>query len=89
MMRDDRFKLLLIPDDPEPQWELYDLAADPGEKVNALAAHPAEAERLRRLLMAIVSRDPLRDDRDEPALPDGLEEQLRSLGYVGGGPKKP
>jgi len=89
MMRDDRFKLLLIPDDPEPQWEFYDLAADPGEKVNALAAHPAEAERLKRLLMAIVSRDPLRDDRDEPALPDGLEEQLRSLGYVGGGPKKP
>ena len=87
MMRDDRWKLLLIPDHPEPQWELYDLAVDPGESKNVLAEHPAEADRLRRLLLAIVSRDPLRDDHDEPDLPDGLEEQLRSLGYVGGAPR--
>ncbi|HZN04807.1 MAG TPA: sulfatase [Candidatus Polarisedimenticolia bacterium] len=86
MMRDDRWKLLLIPDDPEPQWELYDLQADPGERRNVLAEHPTEADRLRRLLLAIVSRDPLSGDRGEPALPDGLEDKLRSLGYVGGGP---
>ena len=89
MMRDDRWKLLLIPDAPEPQWELYDLDADPRETKNVVAEHPAEADRLRRLLIAIVSRDPLNNNRDEPALPDDLEEKLRGLGYIGGGSPKP
>ena len=85
MMRDDRYKLLRIPDNPEPQWEFYDLVADPGETKNVLAEHPAEVDRLKRLLLEILARDPMRDDREEPALPDDLEEKLRSLGYVGGG----
>jgi arylsulfatase A-like enzyme len=88
MMRDDRFKLILIPDVPEPQWELYDLVNDPGETKNLVAEKPQEADRLRKMLMAIVAKDPMRDDREEPALPEGLEEDLRSLGYVGGGPSK-
>jgi arylsulfatase A-like enzyme len=85
MMRDDRFKLILIPKDPEPIWELYDLRDDPGEDRNVIDRFPADADRLRRLLMAIVDADPGREDRDEPPLPEGLEENLRSLGYVGGG----
>jgi len=88
MMRDDRYKLLMIPDVPEPQWEFYDLKTDPGETKNVLAEHPVEADRLKQLLLAIVARDPMRNDREEPALPDDLEERLRSLGYVGGGSPK-
>ena len=88
MMRDERYKLILIPKDPEPVWELYDLAEDPGETKNVLATRAAEADRLKRLLTAILERDPLRADRAEPPLPEGLEEQLRSLGYVGGGAPK-
>ena len=85
MMRDDRYKILRIPDVPEPQWEFYDLASDPGERKNAIDAFPAEADRLRKLLLEVIARDPMRDDRGEPALPDDLEEKLKSLGYVGGG----
>jgi arylsulfatase A-like enzyme len=84
MMRDDRFKLIMIPNDPAPIWELYDLASDPREQVNVVDRLPKEAERLRGLLLAIVDADPLRADREEPPLPEGLEDQLRSLGYVGG-----
>jgi len=85
MMRDDRFKLILIPRDPEPVWEFYDLAADPGETTNVIDRFPDDVERLRGALLAIVAGDPGRDDRDEPPVPDDLEERLRSLGYVGGG----
>jgi arylsulfatase A-like enzyme len=85
MMRGDRFKLILIPKEPQPIWELYDLAADPGETTNVIARFPQEAETLRKALMEIVAADPGRDDRDEPPIPDELEEKLHSLGYVGGG----
>jgi arylsulfatase A-like enzyme len=85
MMRDDRFKLIMIPRDPDPVWEFYDLQADPGETVNVMDRFPAEADRLRRALLAIVAADPGRDDRDEPPVPEGLGDQLHSLGYVGGG----
>jgi arylsulfatase A-like enzyme len=84
MMRDDRFKLILIPKDPQPIWEFYDLRADPGETTNVLEKFPGDVARLRAALMTIVDADPGRADRASPPLPEGLEEQLRSLGYVGG-----
>jgi arylsulfatase A-like enzyme len=88
MMRSDRFKLIMIPTGQGgPTWELYDLEKDPGETTNVLGSHPREEESLRRALLELVAGDPLKDDRNEPALPPGLEENLRSLGYVGG--KKP
>ncbi len=87
MMRSDSFKLILIPRDPAPVWEFYDLRSDPGEKVNALGSRPREEADLKRALLDIVGRDPMRDDRGEPPLPEGLEEQLRSLGYAGGPPR--
>jgi hypothetical protein len=89
MMRDDRFKIILIPRDPEPVWEFYDLAADPGETTNVIDRFPRDVERLRGALLAVVAADPGRDDRDEPPIPEELDDQLRSLGYVGGGAKRP
>ena len=88
MLRDERFKLILIPKDPAPEWELYDLVADPGETKNLADTLPGETARLKALLMAIVDADPGRDDRGEPPLPEGLEEELRSLGYVGAEPPR-
>jgi arylsulfatase A-like enzyme len=85
MMRSDRFKLILIPKDPEPVWELYDLRADPGETTNVLERHPEEAAALKAALMQIIESDPGRADREDPPMPEDLEEKLRSLGYVGGG----
>jgi arylsulfatase A-like enzyme len=85
MLRTDDFKLILIPKNPEPIWELYDLKADPGESRNLYAERPEIAGPLRARLLALVDSDPGRNDRDNPPLPPELEESLRSLGYVGGG----
>jgi arylsulfatase A-like enzyme len=88
MVRSDRFKLILIPRRPEPIWEFYDLRADPGETVNVLDRFPREAADLRAALLDLLATDPAREDREEPALPPELEEQLRGLGYVGAGSAK-
>jgi arylsulfatase len=85
MMRSDRFKLVLIPRRPEPIRELYDLASDPGETVNVLHRFPREAAALEAALEELMAADPDREDSDEPPVPPELLEQLRGLGYVGGG----
>jgi arylsulfatase A-like enzyme len=85
MIRSDTHKLILIPDDPEPIWELYDLRADPGETQNIWDSAPEAGEPLREALLAILGSDPRRDDREDPPLPPELRDHLRSLGYVGGG----
>jgi arylsulfatase A-like enzyme len=85
MIRTDRYKLILIPRRSGPAWELYDLKADPGETASVLADRPDVAAALRKTLLDLVGEDPLRDDREDPPLPPDLEEQLRSLGYVGEG----
>ena len=88
MMRSDRFKLIMIPRaSGTPDWEFYDLESDPGETANVTGRFPEEEERLRRALLELLAADPGRDDHAEPELPPGLEDSLRSLGYVGG--KKP
>ena len=85
MMRSDRYKLIMIPmKSGGPFWEFYDLQADPGETTNALGRHPEEEAALRKALLDLMAADPGRDDREEPPLPPDLEENLRSLGYVGG-----
>jgi arylsulfatase A-like enzyme len=85
MVRSDRLKLIRIPKDPEPIWELYDLEADPVETNNLIENPPEGVTELRRELLRLLESDPDRDDRAEPPLPEGLERHLRSLGYVGSG----
>jgi tetratricopeptide (TPR) repeat protein len=59
--------------------ELYDLSADPGELHDLMAARPAEARELQRLLVGLRADDrplaPARENAD-------TREQLRSLGYL-------
>ncbi|HVF59035.1 MAG TPA: hypothetical protein VNJ70_04395, partial [Thermoanaerobaculia bacterium] len=61
--------------------ELFDLAADPGERTDLAAAHPARVRELSARLAATGLTRPRGDraggDRDEE-----LERSLRSLGYV-------
>ncbi len=85
MLRTGRYKLILIPKDPQPVWELYDLSADPQETVNLIARQPEVAADLKKKLLDILASDPGREDRVEPPPPPELEQHLRSLGYVGGG----
>jgi arylsulfatase len=86
MLRTDTHKVILIPKDPEPIWELYDLRADPGETRDLARDAPHVLEPLRRQLLGLLATDPGREDREEPPLPEELRDALRSLGYVGGGP---
>jgi arylsulfatase len=86
MLRTDTHKLILIPKDPEPIWELYDLRADPGETRDLSPGAPDILEPLRARLLDLLAADPGREDREEPPLPEELRDTLRSLGYVGGGP---
>jgi arylsulfatase A-like enzyme/Flp pilus assembly protein TadD len=65
-----------------PRRELYDLARDPGERDNRIAAAPGESKRLLDLLGK--RRAPSIADSGAPPDPEVLEK-LRSLGYVGGG----
>lgn len=86
MLRTDTHKLILIPNRPEPIWELYDLRADPGERRDISGSAPEILGPLRARLLELLATDPGREDFDEPPLPEELRDTLRSLGYVGGGP---
>jgi choline-sulfatase len=68
-------------DAPKP--ELYDLAADPGEKNNLAAQQPATMEVLKSKLQALMRDRPFTPDAKAGAsLPPETAEKLRALGYV-------
>ena len=69
-----------------PRPELYDLAADPGEKTNRAAEVASQAEELRRKLEAALSRPP---PAAAAAVDGETAERLGALGYVGGGRAQP
>jgi arylsulfatase A-like enzyme/predicted Zn-dependent protease len=66
-----------------PRPELYDVAADPGEKTNLAASRPAELEALRARLRTFNAGGP-------PTAAGKVDAEtarnLRALGYVGAGP---
>jgi choline-sulfatase len=75
-MRSARYKLI-----EAPRAELYDVAADPGERRDVLHAHAREAEALRgELRRALETRPP--DAAHEPDA--AARERLRALGYISG-----
>jgi arylsulfatase A-like enzyme/thioredoxin-like negative regulator of GroEL len=77
-LRTERFKLI-----EAPRPELYDLARDPGESDNRIAADPATAERLRAELRGLTAGG---DAAMSVGAVDGeAAEKLRALGYLGAG----
>jgi len=76
-----RWKYLEAVDENRPR-ELYDLAEDPGERLNLVSANPEEADRLAHLL-ADWRRGFQSDDGDAPAPLSGNDrDALERLGYV-------
>ncbi|MEN9786956.1 MAG: hypothetical protein RLZZ299_2220 [Pseudomonadota bacterium] len=71
---------LKLIDTPMP--ELYDLAADPGERTNLATARPADVERLRADLAARDAKPP---GAAEGTVDADTLAQLAQLGYVGNG----
>ncbi len=73
-----------------PRPELYDLAADPGERSNLVAARPDLAARYREALAALRREVTRPGTEASPIAPDPeTESKLRSLGYAaapGGAP---
>jgi arylsulfatase A-like enzyme len=68
-VREGRWSLVNVQNDPAA-WELYDLAADPGESRNVAAAHPDVVARLAAAQAAwwqSVQADLVNEDVDGPA----------------------
>ncbi len=74
-VRDGTWKLI---DAPEP--ELYDLAADPGERTNVYATQPATARALRRQLETLARAGAERNSTTPMSAE--ARQRLSSLGYV-------
>ncbi|MGD0668161.1 MAG: sulfatase-like hydrolase/transferase [Bryobacteraceae bacterium] len=67
-----------------PKAELYDLPKDPGERVNILPAHPAEARSMKARLDALMARYA---PKPQPSseISEHTRELLGSLGYTAPG----
>ncbi len=88
------WKLVLNPDGEEPEcvpgapdfpfpigrYELYDLAADPGESRNLAAERPELVRELERLVEERF--EGLSDRSRDQEIPDELRRELEALGYV-------
>jgi choline-sulfatase len=66
-----------------PRPELYDVAADPGERTNLAASHPAELEALRGRLRTFNAGGP---PTGAARVDAETARNLRALGYLGAGP---
>jgi len=79
VVREGRFKYIQA-----PRPELYDLAADPGERTNLLPAQASKGEAMRAVLRGFLDQE-RRDAGNAGAVPAELLEKLGALGYVGAG----
>ncbi|HSQ68369.1 MAG TPA: sulfatase [Polyangiaceae bacterium] len=58
MVRDERYKLVYVPERKRVEYILYDTQVDPGETANVAAEHPDVVARLRGELWAWMRQDP-------------------------------
>lgn len=91
MIRTERWKLILIPNPKGDLFELYELVADPAEKINLYRKLPGEAAKLWPLLKQWLAKDPDRNAVSTDAEQNALEaldpaarQQLETLGYIQG-----
>jgi arylsulfatase A-like enzyme len=75
----DGYKYVYSPDEPR---FLFDLAADPAEKVNLIDREPARAEELRREIEAWIALRSSRGPEVQGAIDEKTLEELKALGYV-------
>ncbi len=68
-----------------PRPELYDLAADPGERDNRVDAEPARAEAFRNALAKHLAAEKAAPTAGSASVPPDLLEKLGALGYLGAG----
>ncbi len=78
-LRTARYKIVMPLEESGGTVELYDLAADPGERRNIVSTLPEVASRLARVLERFP---PLPGITAEAELDQDLADQLRALGYV-------
>ena len=83
MVRNQRWKLILIPRPGGDVLELYDIEKDPGETLNLVDREPKVTEYLLHELRSWMART---ERADRPSLPSAMDEELeaelRSLGYI-------
>lgn len=80
--RTARWKLVTAPNASDVPDELYDLAADPGERRNLATAHPDVAAELRARIAAVEARAAGDVAALSAAEQEAIEIRLRELGYV-------
>jgi choline-sulfatase len=68
-----------------PRAELYDLAKDPGEKTNIVAAHASDAQTMKARIGELMRRYPPKQAAATPRISARTREILGSLGYTAGG----
>ncbi|MGE3273010.1 MAG: hypothetical protein AB7P40_30030, partial [Chloroflexota bacterium] len=81
-LRTGKYKYISAPDNPSVALEVYDLEADPREKVNLAASRPDLVKDLKEQLVAIQSSatsTAIRMSAEEEAL---IKGRLEALGYV-------
>jgi arylsulfatase A-like enzyme len=89
MVRNERWKLIVIPHPDGDIFELYDHVSDPGESRNLYDELPGEAAKLWPLLQDWMRKDPDREANRTAEETQALEEldpaarqQLEVLGYI-------
>jgi len=81
----DRYKLIVIqsPMDKQPEFELYDLMNDPGEKNNIAEKEKNIVEHLsRELIKRVDSISPLAQQTKAANINKEMLDKLRALGYI-------
>ena len=82
-LRSVRSGAMIYIDAPKP--ELYDLAKDPGERLNLIASQPAQARLLKARLDDLETRLRPGQRAPLPPVPAATRALLGSLGYTAGG----